>query len=70
MQTITLLSKIRINTELVITNLQAFNGYEDFILMFEGSIALVVAACITKVYTIIKNRKHGISKQLLQGLKL
>lgn len=67
MQTVTLLSKIRINSDLVITNIQAFNGYEDFILMFEGSLALVVAACITKVYIFIKNKKHGVSKQITQN---
>ena len=59
MQAITLLSKIRVNPDLVITNIQAFNGYEDFILMFEGSLALMVAACVTKVYTVIKNKRCG-----------
>ena len=56
MQLLNLFTKIKINPELVIVNIQAFNGYEDFILMFEGSLSLFITACITKLYTILLNK--------------
>ncbi len=60
----TLLPRVRINSEVVITNLQAFNGYEDFILIFEGSLSVIVAMIATKVckgYKSYKNKRFGVN---------